>query len=98
MASQTKERGMIFNGDMVRALLDGSKSQSRRPLNLTNRAGWRVEKNEYGTALRGRITCPHPKKDRFGVFIQRDSVNGRIETDLIPCPFGQVGDRIWVRE
>jgi hypothetical protein len=27
-----KERGMIFNGEMVQAILDGRKTQTRRPI------------------------------------------------------------------
>ncbi|KAB5475393.1 hypothetical protein F8561_20910 [Enterobacter sp. 198] len=75
-----KERGMIFNGEMVRAILDGKKTQTRRPLK------W--------------------KQTRFTEIAERDdgsrwpwSEDAENVCDFWhPCPFGAVGDRIWVRE
>ncbi|MEB6412528.1 hypothetical protein [Enterobacter vonholyi] len=62
------ERGMIFNGEMVRAILDGRKTQTRRPVNPST-ANLLDLQGQY----------PHKKYN-------------------ISCPFGAVGDRIWVRE
>lgn len=63
-----KERGMIFNAEMVRAILDGRKTQTRRPANPST-ANLLDLQGQY----------PHKKYN-------------------ISCPFGAVGDRIWVRE
>ncbi len=58
-----KERGMIFNDEMVRAILGGNKTQTRRI----------VEEKFYGRAVAAELLAKH-------------------------CPYGQPGDRIWVRE
>ena len=77
-----KERGMIFNGEMVRALLDGRKTQTRRPVNpqpeLTAGSGFSWKGWVYGSGSSDRET-----NKNFA---------------HVTCPYGKPGDRIWVRE
>lgn len=77
-----KERGMIFNGVMVRAILDGRKTQTRRPVNpqptLTKGSGFSWKGNLYGSGSDDRET--------------------NINFAHVACPFGKPGDHIWVRE
>lgn len=63
MKGEVKDRGMIFNDEMVRAILGGNKTQTRRI----------VEEKFYGRAVAAELLAKH-------------------------CPYGQPGDRIWVRE
>ena len=88
----TKERPILFRAPMVRALLDGSKTQTRRVVKSQPTGGWGFD------GAYGRITSPHHKKGKFGAFIQRGVGTDFPETDLIVCPYGQPGDRLWVRE
>jgi len=83
------ERGMIFNADMVRALLDGRKTQTRRVMKpqpeVCPRGGHWWPSNVFKTMLH----------------IEEEMQNGKggwggLVGDA--CPFGDVGDRIWVRE
>lgn len=75
-----KERGMIFNGEMVRAILDGRKTQTRRPLKWKQTRFTEIGEREDGSnwpwSEDTEKVCDH----------------------WHPCPFGAVGDRIWVRE
>ncbi|MBQ5276742.1 hypothetical protein FD763_18865 [Klebsiella quasipneumoniae] len=76
------ERGMIFNAEMVRALLDGRKTQTRRIMKVQpvlNGNFYEV----FGSAWsKGMTSIPA---------VPGHSLSTR-------CPFGAVGDRIWVRE
>ncbi len=60
------ERPILFSAPMVRALLAGTKTQTRRVV----------------------------KRDRF---IHADG-SDEFAPPLICCPYGQPGDRLWVRE
>ncbi|MPS86536.1 MAG: hypothetical protein E2588_21110 [Enterobacter sp.] len=73
---------MIFNAEMVRAILDGRKTQTRRPVNpqpeLTAGSGFSWKGGIYGSGSSDRET-----NKNFAHVV---------------CPFGKLGDRIWVRE
>lgn len=87
-----KERPILFSGPMVRAILDGSKTQTRRPIKPQPAGGWEFE----DPPCLGQITSKHPKKDRFGAFIKRNEPFPCY--DIIPSRFGKTGDQLWVRE
>lgn len=75
------ERPILFNGEMVRAILDGRKTQTRRVVRPTV------------SACTVGYYCG-PNGDITPVNVQED---GDPWYD-IPSPFGQIGDRLWVRE
>ena len=87
-----KERPILFSGAMVRAILEGRKTVTRRVVKPQPANDWRF------TGGYGRITSKHPHKDKFGVFIRRGEHTDFTEVDIIPCPYGQPGDHLWVRE
>lgn len=77
-----KETGILFSGAMVRALLDGSKTQTRR-----------VAKTEI-TMGRDSILAPHRGQKHAPVFLLPEHAADAVAC----CPYGQPGDRLWVRE
>ncbi|HAU3358221.1 TPA: hypothetical protein JDL67_000799 [Salmonella enterica subsp. salamae] len=75
-----KERGMIFNAEMVRAILDGRKTQTRRPFNWKRQPTMEMAERDDGSLWPWAEDCERGGDIWFA------------------CPFGEVGDRIWVRE
>lgn len=73
-----RERGMIFNAEMVRAILSGSKTQTRRVANVGEERGF---DGPVVFGKEGRVSSIY-----FAPGVARC------------CPFGDVGDRVWVRE
>lgn len=72
-----RERPIIFNADMVRAVLDGRKTQTRRIIKLDHERGMQ---NPVVRGKGGAVSY----------------IGCRLAATL--CPFGAVGDRLWVRE
>ena len=71
---------MIFNAEMVRALLDGRKTQTRRPIKWKQTRFTEIGEREDGSKWPWSEDAEHACD-----FWHQ-------------CPFGAVGDRIWVRE
>lgn len=79
-----KSRPIIFDGESVRAILGGHKSQTRRVITPQPTpsivAGWPM----WG------------HRDLGGLF--DESVFPSCFMKLVRCPFGEPGDELWVRE
>lgn len=70
-----RERPIIFSGEMVRAILEGRKTQTRR------------------------VIQPQPSDvDGATCFLMGDDLRSDGRDKIIRCPYGQPGDRLWVRE
>lgn len=82
-----KERPILFNTDMVRAILDGRKTQTRRPCRDQTPSTY-----EYVEDMK---TWPEGKELYTGWVKVIDKVGLKIPSK---CPYGVVGDRLWVRE
>lgn len=83
-ATMVTERQILFSGPMVRALLDGSKTQTRRV--VKPQPELLGERGEDCRVKIGAVSHSGPTRymlDRLAEF---------------GCPYGVPGDRLWVRE
>lgn len=80
--SQAKERPILFNGPMVRALLDGRKTVTRRAVSAK---------------LTSQFDEPRGQADVAAGYPFIECHSGFHPAALF-CPYGQSGDRLWVRE
>src|SRR5271157_2133765 len=69
-----KERPILFSSEMVRAILDGRKTMTRR------------------------VTKPQPPFERWGITKPWEVAAFDIDGHNYKCPYGETGDRLWVRE
>ena len=80
-----KERPILFSAPMVRALLAGTKTQTRR-IFKPDRMTWDANGRYTTYAMRG------------GELSTTGSGPFKPSSWLHYCPYGQPGDRLWVRE
>lgn len=80
--SKTKERPILFSAPMVRAILEGRKTVTRRAVNpqpvLTEGSGFSWKGHLFGSGSDDRETSRNFSKHC--------------------CPYGKPGERLWVRE
>jgi hypothetical protein len=79
-----KERGILFNGEMVRAILEGRKTQTRRV----------IKPQSLVDTLNKLAKSERDLSEQLGedvVTFTRDGVEGW-------CPYGKPGSELWVRE
>jgi len=85
-----KERPILFSAPMVRALLDGSKTQTRRTMRKQFPADAVMAEVPATDPIGGWVVSGHSGlwwDDAASCF-----------DDAVRCPYGQPGDRLWVRE
>lgn len=90
MPTDVKERPILFSGPMVNAILDGSKTQTRRVVKpQPNPQHWqKIVCGFYSpTVIRRGLEEPGPEV--FGI---------ASEDEDWKCPYGQPGDELYVRE
>lgn len=93
-----RERPILFSAPMVRALLDGSKTQTRRPVKpqprlITSNDGapiWRLDLRDGFINSRDETTWPET--------MTRHSVDQNGNVYPAVSPYGASGDHLWVRE
>jgi len=91
MGETTKERPILFSAPMVRAILDGKKTQTRR-----------VVKGLPAVSLAGDV-APVTDGKRWAISRSRLDHRGGAAWPADPkpgllCPYGKPGDRLWVKE
>lgn len=83
-----RERPILFRGELVRAILEGRKTQTRRPVKLPSPDG------EVYIDPGGTIFGPGP-------YVKNYKAGPDADPPMHPrilCPYGYPGDRLWVRE
>lgn len=89
-----KERPILFSAPMVRAILDGKKTQTRRLVGLDTMR--RSDTPGYDWTWRGQAPIRSIAQQRRHPSGCWQDVSNELLLSL--CPYGVPGDRLWVKE
>lgn len=96
--SAGRYRPILFSGEMVRAIPDGRKTQTRR-LNGLEEINHRSDEwtlHQVGTL---DYMTRKPFRGRFGAYFHSETIEpGALSIAPVVCPYGRPGDRLYVRE
>jgi len=83
------EHPILFSGPMVRAILDGSKTQTRRIVPIDDTP---ISQTSAGPTNAANVRY-------LGMYLKCDAPAGSATVSArVRCPYGEPGDRLWVRE
>jgi hypothetical protein len=85
------DRPILFSAEMVRAILDGRKTQTRRLMKVQPYPDSIVTVEHYHQTVIDRHGDMQPGKEIFGAHWDDGEFGLR-------CPYGAPGDQLWVRE
>lgn len=89
----SKERPILFNAEMVNAIMGNRKNVTRRPIKP------QPKYSNYSISIdpwEEGITVFKPRE--WGVYKEGDPPGMWGLKEVIKCPFGQPGDELWVKE
>ena len=86
-----KERPILFSAPMVRAILEGRKTVTRRAFRVQPSGSTPVAVSTFNPIKIDRRGVEQPGPELFGAI----TFDGEWS---LTCPFGQEGARLWVRE
>ena len=87
----TRERPVLFSAPMVRALLAGTKTQTRRRMRVQPHDGAEVVCDDFYPTVIAKNGDEEPGPEVFGAWWSDGE-------EAVRCPYGKPGDRLWVRE
>lgn len=105
MQNKTKERPILFSSLMVQAIVEGRKTMTRRVIKpQPTEEGWLKAKQGITSDITHEVySSTNYKVDKLynSLCIQFQGKLGTViafHQPNIKCPYGQVGDILWVRE